>query len=88
MTPAEKAYYDYKESVDKGYSGGLIPEITDYVDELREERDTVARFNKGLADEIQEKDRIIARQERQIIRLKKIIKYMVNYEKEEILQNQ
>lgn len=34
MTPAEKAYYDYKNSVDKGYAGGLIPEITNYVNEL------------------------------------------------------
>lgn len=35
MTPAEKAYNDYKDSVDNKYAGGLIPEITNYVDELR-----------------------------------------------------
>ena len=34
MTPAEKAYNDYKDSVDNKYAGGLIPEITDYVTEL------------------------------------------------------
>ena len=34
MTPAEEAYYNYKESVEKGYAGGLISEITNYVKEL------------------------------------------------------
>ena len=37
MTPAEEAYYNYKESVEKGYAGGLISEITDYVKELEAE---------------------------------------------------
>jgi hypothetical protein len=34
MTPAEEAYCNYKESVEKGYAGGLISEITNYVKEL------------------------------------------------------
>lgn len=34
MTLAEKDYYDYKESVEKGCTGGLSSEITNYVKEL------------------------------------------------------
>ena len=37
MTPAEKAYSEYKDSVDNKYAGGLIPEITNYVDELKKQ---------------------------------------------------
>ncbi len=37
MTPVKEAYYNYKESVEKGYAGGLISEITDYVKELEAE---------------------------------------------------
>lgn len=62
MTPAEKAYNEYRDSVDNNYAGGLIPEITNYVDELKKQ---------------------VARKDRQIERLKKIISFMSKSHAEE-----
>jgi glycine cleavage system regulatory protein len=34
MDELKEKYYNYKNSVDNNYAGGLISEITDYVDAL------------------------------------------------------
>lgn len=46
MTPAEKAYNEYRDSVDNNYAGGLIPEITNYVDELRSLVEEIYNFTR------------------------------------------
>ena len=47
----KEKYYAYKESVDKGYAGGLIPEITDYVIYL-EEKNTELQRQKNSFHEV------------------------------------
>jgi len=51
MSEVKEKYYAYKESVDKGYAGGLIPEITDYVIYL-EEKNTELQRQKNSFHEV------------------------------------
>lgn len=46
MSKARDEYYKYKESVEKGYCGGLISEITDYVTELEQHQETIDQLNE------------------------------------------
>jgi hypothetical protein len=50
MKTVKEKYYEYKESVDKGY-GGLIHEITDYVNELEQQETALKSIFEELISE-------------------------------------